>query len=63
MVLFSNFFTTCLLDRYNGRTELPKPFQKTTVEAYDHVKEITDPQQLDDLLSDPDEMRMQVSFA
>lgn len=48
--------------RYSGKTELPKPFQKTTVEAYDHVKEIRDPHQLDDLLSDPDEMRMQVSY-
>ncbi|KAJ1522191.1 hypothetical protein ONE63_002499 [Megalurothrips usitatus] len=59
MVGALNYWKQAMNERYNGKTELPKPFQKTTVEAYDHVKEIRDPQQLDDLLSDPDEMRMQ----
>ena len=38
---------------------MPKPEQKTTVEAYGHAKEIRDPNALDELLSSPDEMRMQ----
>lgn len=33
--------------------------QLTTVEAYDHVREINDLESLEDLLADPDEMRMQ----
>lgn len=38
----------------------PIPKQRTKkVPAYDYVVEITDPETLDDLLADPDEMRMQ----
>ncbi|XP_034230076.1 protein fem-1 homolog CG6966 [Thrips palmi] len=59
MVGALNYWKSAMNERYNGRNELPKPFQKSTVEAYDHVKEIREPHQLDDLLSDPDEMRMQ----
>lgn len=38
---------------------LPKPTGAPRVEAYDYVEEVTDPTRLDDLLADPDEMRMQ----
>lgn len=37
---------------------MPKPKTKK-VAAYDYVVEISDPQALDDLMADPDEMRMQ----
>ncbi|XP_063229750.1 protein fem-1 homolog CG6966 isoform X2 [Bacillus rossius redtenbacheri] len=46
-------------DRYNGFVKLPKPAQLATVAAYDNVREILDSSGLDDLLADPDEMRMQ----
>lgn len=42
-----------------GSTHLSKPEQKNTIAAYDHAKEICDRESLDDLLADPDEMRMQ----
>ncbi|KDR11983.1 Fem-1-like protein, partial [Zootermopsis nevadensis] len=42
-----------------GSTHLPKPRQRNTVAAYDHAKEISDLEGLEDLLADPDEMRMQ----
>lgn len=44
---------------HSSNYKLPKPQQLTTVEAYDHVKEIDDMESLEDLLADPDEMRMQ----
>ncbi|PNF33258.1 Protein fem-1-like protein [Cryptotermes secundus] len=47
-------------DRYPiGSTHLPKPNQRNTVAAYDHAREIRDLEGLEDLLADPDEMRMQ----
>lgn len=38
---------------------LPKPPPASGVEAYDFVQEVTDPDKLDELLADPDDMRMQ----
>lgn len=47
-------------DRYKSSSLiLVKPSQHDTVAAYDHAKEICDPEGLEDLLADPDEMRMQ----
>ncbi|KAK7873054.1 hypothetical protein R5R35_000340 [Gryllus longicercus] len=47
-------------DRYNsGDRILKKPKQYDTVAAYDHAREISTPEGLEDLLADPDEMRMQ----
>lgn len=40
-------------------TPLPKPTGYPTVAAYDHAKEICTADGLDDLMADPDEMRMQ----
>lgn len=46
-------------DRYYGDGP-PIPKQRSQkVAAYDYVLEITDPENLDDLMADPDEMRMQ----
>ncbi|EEB16000.1 Sex-determining protein fem-1, putative [Pediculus humanus corporis] len=44
---------------HSSNNKLPKPPQKRTVGAYDHVREINDMESLEDLLADPDEMRMQ----
>ena len=38
---------------------IPKPPSLPGVSAYDFAKEISDPEALDELLEDPDEMRMQ----
>ena len=48
-----------MFDRYYGRG--PPIFKKRTekVAAYDYAVEITDIEGLDDLMADPDEMRMQ----
>nr|CAD7599736.1 unnamed protein product [Timema genevievae] len=46
-------------DRYNGQTQLPKPSQYRPVPAYDNVREVRDHDEMEDLLADPDEMRMQ----
>ncbi|XP_075238424.1 protein fem-1 homolog CG6966 isoform X2 [Lycorma delicatula] len=43
----------------DGLPPIPKPTQLYTVEAYEHTREIRAPEELDDLLADPDEMRMQ----
>ncbi|KAL3279533.1 hypothetical protein HHI36_017042 [Cryptolaemus montrouzieri] len=43
---------------FTGLTPIPKRRTKK-VAAYDYVVEITDPDGLDDLMADPDEMRMQ----
>ncbi|KAL1509901.1 hypothetical protein ABEB36_004568 [Hypothenemus hampei] len=48
-----------LHERYHGDgVPMPKPKTKQ-VAAYDYVVEISDPQALNDLMADPDEMRMQ----
>ncbi|XP_047003498.1 protein fem-1 homolog CG6966 isoform X1 [Schistocerca americana] len=47
-------------DRFpQGEPPLPKPVQVVTVAAYDHAREVTDHETLEELLADPDEMRMQ----
>lgn len=38
---------------------IPKPESPPSVAAYDFAREVTTPEDLDDLLADPDEMRMQ----
>lgn len=42
-----------------GLPDIVKPIPPSTVEAYEHSREIRLPEELDDLLADPDEMRMQ----
>ncbi|XP_046678153.1 protein fem-1 homolog CG6966 isoform X2 [Homalodisca vitripennis] len=42
-----------------GQMPMEKPLQPITVEAYEHTREIRVPEELEDLLADPDEMRMQ----
>lgn len=54
-----NVFTTVSFRLYGPGPKLPKPVQTTTIAAYDNVKEFSDHESLDELLSDPDEMRMQ----
>ncbi|XP_014275622.1 protein fem-1 homolog CG6966 isoform X3 [Halyomorpha halys] len=43
----------------DGVPPLPKPVQTATVEAYEHSREMRTAEELDSLLADPDEMRMQ----
>uniref|UniRef100_A0A1B6E6C9 Uncharacterized protein n=1 Tax=Clastoptera arizonana TaxID=38151 RepID=A0A1B6E6C9_9HEMI len=45
--------------RYEFSPYILKPPQPVTIEAYDHTREIRTLEELDDLLADPDEMRMQ----
>ena len=48
------------MSRYHGDGRvIPKPPSLPGVSAYDFAKEISDPEALDELLEDPDEMRMQ----
>lgn len=42
-----------------GLADIVKPIPPSTVDAYEHSREIRLPEELDDLLADPDEMRMQ----
>lgn len=42
-----------------GQVPIVKPIQPITVEAYEHTREVRLPDELEDLLADPDEMRMQ----
>ncbi|XP_071865780.1 protein fem-1 homolog CG6966 isoform X2 [Bombus fervidus] len=46
-------------ERYRNDPVIPKPAPSPIVAAYDFAREITDPEALDGLLNDPDEMRMQ----
>ncbi|XP_060820989.1 protein fem-1 homolog CG6966 isoform X2 [Bombus pascuorum] len=46
-------------ERYRTDPVIPKPAPSPLVAAYDFAREITDPEALDGLLNDPDEMRMQ----
>lgn len=46
--------------RYRGDGPLiPKPESPPSVAAYDYAREVTSPEELDNLLADPDKMRMQ----
>ncbi|XP_054288429.1 protein fem-1 homolog CG6966 isoform X2 [Macrosteles quadrilineatus] len=42
-----------------GQIPIVKPVQPITIEAYEHTREVRTPEDLEDLLADPDEMRMQ----
>lgn len=44
---------------YRYDPPIPKPTDQPTVAAYDYAREINTPEGLDDLMADPDEMRMQ----
>ncbi|XP_020292447.1 protein fem-1 homolog CG6966 isoform X2 [Pseudomyrmex gracilis] len=47
-------------ERYRGDGPLiPKPESPPSVAAYDYAREVTSPEELDNLLADPDKMRMQ----
>lgn len=48
-----------LISRYFGDGPPIPKHRSQKVAAYDYVVEITDPELLEDLLADPDEMRMQ----
>ncbi|KAF7273235.1 protein fem-1 homolog CG6966 isoform X2 [Rhynchophorus ferrugineus] len=53
------FWKSALIERYYGDgPPIPKPKNKK-VAAYDLVVEIDDPRAIDDLMADPDQMRMQ----
>ncbi|XP_015590859.1 protein fem-1 homolog CG6966 isoform X2 [Cephus cinctus] len=54
------FWKLAMTERY--RTDAPiisKPSPPPAVQAYDYAREISDPDALDELLAEPDEMRMQ----
>ncbi|XP_043474110.1 protein fem-1 homolog CG6966 isoform X2 [Leptopilina heterotoma] len=54
------FWKRAMDERYRGDGPvIPKPAVLPGVAAYDFAREITDPEALDDLFADPDEMRMQ----
>lgn len=46
-------------ERYHDGRIIEKPPRPPVVGAYDYTQEISDPDELDELLADPDEMRMQ----
>lgn len=52
-------YLSILYFRYRGDPVIPKPPPSPVVAAYDFAREITDPDALNGLLNDPDEMRMQ----
>lgn len=53
-------FNFLFLSRYaDGVPPLPKPAQTVPVEAYEYSREMRTADELDNLLADPDEMRMQ----
>lgn len=56
------YWKKAMNERYyptDGSALLPKPKTFPTISAYDYAVEISDPDALDDLMADPDEMRMQ----
>ncbi|XP_033224335.1 protein fem-1 homolog CG6966 isoform X2 [Belonocnema kinseyi] len=54
------FWKRAMEERYRGDGPvIQKPAPPSGVAAYDFAKEISDPEALDELLADPDEMRMQ----
>lgn len=55
---YSNYNVVCCCSYHGDGPPIPKPLTKK-VPAYDYVYEITDGDSLDDLMADPDEMRMQ----
>ncbi|KAL2713882.1 protein fem-1 CG6966-like isoform X1, partial [Vespula squamosa] len=59
MVGALNFWKRAMDDRYQSDVVISKPSPLPLVAAYDFAQEICEPEQLDELLADPDEMRMQ----
>lgn len=54
------FWRLGMLERYkNHNLPIPKPINTLPIPAYENTLEVTNEQQLDDLISDPDDMRMQ----
>ncbi|RLU16996.1 hypothetical protein DMN91_011065 [Ooceraea biroi] len=54
------FWKRAMNERYRGdRPVISKPEFSPVVAAYDFAREVSEPEALDDLLADPDEMRMQ----
>lgn len=55
-----NFWRLAMEERFSNQHHLVlKPVTRTTTAAYENSKEVTTLKQLDDLISDPDAMRMQ----
>ncbi|XP_035720524.1 protein fem-1 homolog CG6966-like isoform X2 [Vespa mandarinia] len=59
MVGALNFWKRAMDDRYQSDVVISKPSPLPLIAAYDFAQEICEPEQLDELLADPDEMRMQ----
>lgn len=59
MVGALSFWKRAMDERYRRRHVIPKPKPQMPVQAYDCVQEICEPEELDELLADPDDMRMQ----
>ncbi|XP_076055729.1 protein fem-1 homolog C isoform X2 [Oratosquilla oratoria] len=54
------FWKMAMNERYEDEMMVfPKPRQPSPIAAYENCIEVTTPQQLDEIISDPDEMRMQ----
>uniref|UniRef100_T1GZT7 Uncharacterized protein n=1 Tax=Megaselia scalaris TaxID=36166 RepID=T1GZT7_MEGSC len=58
MVSALNLWRRAMIDRYNNSPPIPHEVQEP-IAAYDYAAEVTNIEQLDDLVMDPDEMRMQ----
>lgn len=54
-----SFWRRAMEDRYGQEPKIPKVIQAPTHAAYDYVQEVNDFNALDELVMDPDEMRMQ----
>ncbi|XP_063982559.1 protein fem-1 homolog CG6966 isoform X2 [Diachasmimorpha longicaudata] len=60
MILALEYWKRGMEERYRGEGPvIEKPCRHPVVAAYDYAQEVSDPEQLDELLADPDEMRMQ----
>lgn len=59
MVCALSLWKRAMEERYNDEPYLSKAINNTRVPAYDSAVEVTDINQLDDLVMDPDAMRMQ----
>uniref|UniRef100_A0A1B0CG59 Putative ankyrin repeat protein n=1 Tax=Lutzomyia longipalpis TaxID=7200 RepID=A0A1B0CG59_LUTLO len=53
------FWRRAMEERYDQEPKLPKPCDIKPVAAYDYVQEVADVATLEELVMDPDEMRMQ----
>ncbi|XP_015126732.1 protein fem-1 homolog CG6966 [Diachasma alloeum] len=60
MILALEYWKRAMEERYRGDGPvIEKPPRPPVVAAYDYAQEVSEPEQLDELLADPDEMRMQ----